>query len=893
MADQKLQIVVEVDSTGAVTGFSKVQSSVEELQGELKTTQDNFTQTESSFSRLGSLATPLIGVIAGIAGAFASVAAVKAGAEIGDISSAFDQLSQKAGTTSDVLLNRLNTATGETVRNLDLMKLANQGLQAGLKPEALEAAAKAARSYADSVGTDAKQELDAFISGLSRGNDAFLKSRGIIIDNEKAFQIYADSLGIAADKLDEVQKAEAIRAAATQALIEKTKSLGETQNDTADAFDKFSKLLSDKRDAFLQAIGTNQELGNAVDLLAEQIKKFDVTPLINGLSKIITFTSSTITALADLADNVNVVNKYLQNPFDGLEAAFGAAQQEKRTLANSKFNASLKDLSKELQTSDKILRAISEGAKFSEKDFQKFKLQVEDLKKAIVDSGVPQSKYAKAFEEIDRKVNTLRNLYSADFPNAIENVSNKLEDSAEKVSKTKNKVDELRTSIVKSPEQFGAFAGPIAECADKAIKSFEEIELEAGNAASNIQQQFVDAFGTLGAALGSGNFKDALQGVVGDFSKIISDELSTSLGSMLGESFGSLGGPLGSLVGNFIGSRLGEDIKKALGGDFKQLVSDQVNLILPGAGFLTDKLFGGESAGTAGRKAADKYFADIFAANRLSIIIDGQLKQVSDIVFKGNQEGGLFAGLPAATQAAFEGVGVAFQGMLGIANDIGVNIGNVLANNVGGSLNNLQLLVASTGLSFDDMAKQVEDAFLKGTLSATEAQAALVGIQQIAEDGIPGAMGAVQDAFENVFAAGAHGGAALVDALKDIGFEAKELGIRDIGGLKVKLEEFVQAGKFTQTQLDQYFAALAKNGISSVDQLTKATTSQLLGIAADLQNAGVLEDSKSLIDNLNNLPSEKTVRINVDTRFIGDKAAAQALSDSGVKFGAEPGRAGA
>lgn len=586
-----------------------------------------------------------------------------------------------------------------------------------------------------------------------------------------------------------------------------------------------------------------------------------------------------------------MLNAYLKNPFDGLDAAFGQVQQGKRTEANKKFNASIVDLSKKLGEADDIIKGIAVGIDFTQKDFNKFKGSVDEVKAAIVKSGKPLSDYEKGFAEIDRRVASLSGLYSGDLTPKVNIATDAVTKGASASKKASEESKKLKIYLKELGEGYGSFAGNVS-AATREVEIAQAEMVEASVSAhdeftKSLQDAATQAAGSLGEAFGKSDYRNGFKGLGEDLGSVLASSISDQLGKELGASLGAVGGPLGSLVGSFVGARVSDDITKALDGDFKQLISDQLNLILPGSGFIAERFFGKDSAGTAAKKQADKYFADAFAANRLSVIINGQLTQLSDLVFGGNQSGGLFASLPAATQSAFAGVGSAFEGLLGITGDLGVNIGNVFANNIGGDLNDLQLLVQATGISFEDLGKQIEQSFLKGELSALKAEEAMIAIQTVAQDGIPGALGAVDEAFQNVFDAGSEGGAALVDALKDIGFEAKELGIKDLAGLKTKLQEFVASGKFTQEQVSQYFAALAKNGISSVDALKDATTSQLISIASALQQSGALKESGDLLSNINNLPSEKTVKINVETQFSGDERALTALNKAGLVKGGE------
>lgn len=331
---------------------------------------------------------------------------------------------------------------------------------------------------------------------------------------------------------------------------------------------------------------------------------------------------------------------------------------------------------------------------------------------------------------------------------------------------------------------------------------------------------------------------------------------------------------------------------------------------LPGSGQVVDALVGSlfsafdsEDAGTTARKSADKFFADVFDANRLQVIIDGQLQEINDLVFKGDT---LFGGnsdfadgsfsqflqsLPGEAQQAFNGVGTAFEQLLGVGEDIAGQLGSVFANNIGGDLNNLQLLVQATGKSFEEMKDAVVDAFLNGQLGAIETQSALAGLQEIFTDGIPGAIGATDKAFANLVAAGPKGGRALVDALQDIGFEAEELGLDTLPQVQ---EQLLATGQFSAEQIQQVFDALAASGINSVEQLTSATIEGLLPALAQLEAQNFfpdLSENISQVDNLiqkvDSLPDriEKRLVFNVESRIDSNTqqlASAGAFSAAGV-----------
>ena len=190
-------------------------------------------------------------------------------------------------------------------------------------------------------------------------------------------------------------------------------------------------------------------------------------------------------------------------------------------------------------------------------------------------------------------------------------------------------------------------------------------------------------------------------------------------------------------------------------------------------------------------------------------------------------------------------------------------------------------MVEATGKSFDDLKAQVREAFLDGKLSALETQTAFNGIARAAQKGIPDALGALDTAFENLKAAGVKGGRALIDALQDIGYEAKELGFTTLPQAQQRLAE---TGKFSADEIRQVFDTLATQGIDTIDELTSATQDQLIAVLSDLQAndfgfAKAVESAQELIDQVNKIPDrlEKTLVFNLKTN--ADAATRQAQRD--------------
>ena len=822
MADENdIEIRVEVDDSQATAKLTDLDGKVRDVGLSANETAGGFSRFEAAIVTASSavnLAAVAFGAITGAASSLFSI--IERGSAIDDVASAFENLTTKAGGLSDVFLNDLKAATGETISSFELMQKANQALQAGIKPDQYVALTQAARALAEETGGNLTEELSKLERAFATGQDRLLKNRLGIIDLEKAQQSLAENLGTTIDKLTEEQKTFAARNAIVDAAKKKTQDFGVIEADAGDKIARVGAILADYRDRLFRTIGTSESVVKLLGLLVSQFERLN--PVIEITIKVFTALdeaiSKTITFLEDVSEKVGGFQSVLEKMVRTIPPV--AVGMDILGAATSYFS----------EEAEQLEGVVSEVSKATE-----------ELTSATSERT---GGLAAALGEVQKKVSDLNS--ASGLPSLGDSVKDAVE------------------AVAEAPKVFD-FTAALSESLASGIKN----------------------------ALNSGSLRDAFKGfasvfgasIGGSLGKVVETSIIPSLTSILGASIGGPAGAVGGqLFGGWVENAINDFAAAVESGDFGGIAEGLVDSIFPGfGGFandIVDSLFGGgDSAGTEAKKSADKFFADIFDANRVAVVIDGKLTEISDLVFSGNQDGGLFSSLPGATQAAFAGIGTAFEGLLGIAGDLGVNIGNVFANNLGGSLNNLQILVQQTGISFDQLRDQVVKAFLDGKLSATQAAEALKGIEQISQKGIPDALGAVDQAFQNLIDSGTNGGAALVDALGDIAAEATELSITSLD----KVREFLtQSGKFTEAQISQIFAALASNGIDSIDELTNVTAEQAIQIVAALESAGfAFSETGSAVTNiaeeLNNIPSEINTIVRVRYVAEGDSAAAEAV----------------
>ena len=936
MDNQKAELQFVADTSGVDSGFDKVDRGLKNLEQETQRASSALDVFWGSFA--GSFASNAAAtVLSGVTNAFRELPEIIArGSQIDDIASSFDNLAAKAGASGDALINGFSKALGDTIPKIDLMKQANELLNGGIDPSKFNELAGAARSLAEVTGGSAAEGLDKLSDALLRGRTMGLKAIGVVVDNEAAVKQYAQSLGVTTEALGEEDRIEAIRIATLDALAKKRGELAAVEDDAADKIDQISANIQNQTDQVLRSIATNEDLVRVLDDLAGVVGDIQFGPLIQDLVTItggvIGFTATVIESAAKLAAYVPIVkqasdalaglrdvvakgaflikffntdgeknqalvlNQLLKEIGINFKSAGSAAGQfstgatqaaDAQGRINKATEESIKRIKDAQAALDKNKTALdakkkaeqdaAEAVRKAEAEEKRKNDQLEKSQQALIDLVTESEKYTKI----------LKDLQSGLIDNTTAGARiYALYDQATAATLELASSQEILNGMLKAVSQgLAVSADDLAIWSQKVAQAKATLDdlgkVAGGGSKSKGTGTFLDGiFGDLsapenGAEIAGQQIGQALiNGIQIALSgeKLSKEEIGQQIGSGIGGAIGGyFGGPEGAQLGSILGNAIGGGLAEAFGTR--------------------------ETQGKV-RDALDRMFADVLKDNPLQAIIDGQLSTIKDLdFFRGTDafNTGAFDDalqkLSASAQAAFGGIAEGFSEVFGQGSDLAGQLAAVLADNLGGSLNNLQLLVEASGKSFEDLKKATVEAFLDGKLSALEAQTALNGIAQVAQKGIPDGIGQVSTAFDNLKAAGTKGGRALVDALQDIGFEAKELGQKDLSQVITTLQA---TGKYSAAEIQQVFDALKASGITSVDQLTKATVDQLLPVLSQLEAtkfpfAEQVKDVRAYIDAVDSIPTSKTVELNFKVNYPSeaDRQVVQSISRPGGPGGAQ------
>lgn len=285
---------------------------------------------------------------------------------------------------------------------------------------------------------------------------------------------------------------------------------------------------------------------------------------------------------------------------------------------------------------------------------------------------------------------------------------------------------------------------------------------------------------------------------------------------------------------------------------------------------------------TLARRDFTGQLEDMFGAGGLQFFNEqGQAKKVTDFKFgksRFNDSGWADKFNAKPNSGLFNQVGFALGSVFGNDKLPLEQVGAMLDESLGGSLEGLKALIQSTGVSTEEFTDKLMDAGKKGKGSWLEIIGAIHGVEEAMKPGLA-ATGDYTQAVDNLLKTGAKGQIAL-NQVKNIGIEAMEAHVKTFAELQAKLSE---SGKFTPEAISGLFNAINSQGLKSFDSLANASDRTLAEIVANMQAQGVkFEDSfkplNDTIQQLNEMPDtiEKNVIFNVTSNIDG---ASQSIAD--------------
>lgn len=344
---------------------------------------------------------------------------------------------------------------------------------------------------------------------------------------------------------------------------------------------------------------------------------------------------------------------------------------------------------------------------------------------------------------------------------------------------------------------------------------------ESGEAVEvDIDTQGIEAAaGDISSALEGGAFQFAIQNTLSEIAEIgknteeTVEGVLTGAGAAIGSIWGPGGAALGSALGDIIGDPLGkifrdhEDPQETARKDFRESINT-----------LLDKLGGLTIFGESGPE-------------RLKSL------EFNNGVFDRPGSAAIFQEIAGENVGSFDALGEGFRNLLGVAEDIGPQLGFILAENLSGNIDNARLLVQALDIDLEAMAESFVAAGLAGESSWHEVEVMLQGLTALQGKGLE-QIGDITGAYELLTASAGRGAQAL-ESLRILSIEAQEAGANSLQALQAQL---LSSGQFTEDQIAKLFQSLEQRGITSLEDLENASDRTLGGVIADMESLGFTFD---------------------------------------------------
>ena len=929
MVAREFPIKITVDADGAVRSLENVDRQLDEFTQSLDEASGRrgtggTPALESAFSKLGAAVISLnqaweLGqrAVAAVTSGFQTLFSTLDEAQrIDGLTNSFDAFQEKLGRDSTEAIDRLRVATGGLVSDLELVELASTSAALGVDQgsdrffELTEAAQKASIA----LGKDFGEAVAVINQGIGRLSPQVLDNLGVVVKLGDVYEKAAAEIGKTTEQLTQQEKQTALINETLRQLNENFGDVSLNAQTAGQAAGLVQVAYKNLTDQFVAAFGESEELRDSLVSLARSLNEVDVETVAAGFGLL---ASAVIEVTAAVADLVGVLSRLPQN--------FSFIRDFARSGAFLTVSEQAAKLSGQVQ-------ALLAFAPKTEDSFKKLVGVFNELTRELNESNSVTGISVKAYESLRERVE--------EFRTAIQEAQGEVRKTSEELDSNTESVDRATSEWEKFVKQLDIAAGIggvpdlVEEITalnvelDTGVITQREYSIQLGNIAANAKaskksyEEFIESLKVSRATIK--NVSDDLDRLFEESAELFelgpeSGQNPTDLGGFIVDQLG-LDSEVGSVVAsgvNKIGSQIvsgfqngfGSNEAKQIGGTITQTVGtalaasgNPLGIALSAFGpSLVDGLvdsigdaFGGKTDAQANaREAFEGFLIDAFSAVNAQSVINGELVKLADLVdfdrdfFDSDEDGqgfSFFNSLADDVREAFAGVGIGLSEILEDPENLGAQFGAELATGFEGSLFALRGAVDALGLSFEDLGQAIIQSAKQGEISFLEAESALRGLGTLAQDGIPGQIGAVTEAFNALKQAGVTGGATTIQAFKAVGTELTELGANTIPEIEAALTDL----GFSSEDTSKFIEALGEVGITSAQQIADATDRLAIQALADLESqafafAESFEDStQNLIDQLNNIPEEINSRVIIDVETRAADSGAQQVIDSGA-----------
>jgi hypothetical protein len=203
---------------------------------------------------------------AAVSGLQALAGAAQRAVQIADDIAGDALAAQRAAANLQLDISGAREAFKGYVDDVELARIANQAFELGVVQtgDELEMLAAGVQAKAERLGVESTQLFENAVTAIGRGSALILDNLGIILNQEKAERIYAESLGKTIEQLDALEKAEAFQKAAMIEIAKAGKDVQASVDGMAASYEQAKISVSNFKSSML---GFDDTLGRTREAL--------------------------------------------------------------------------------------------------------------------------------------------------------------------------------------------------------------------------------------------------------------------------------------------------------------------------------------------------------------------------------------------------------------------------------------------------------------------------------------------------------------------------------------------------------------------------------------------------------------------------------------------------
>lgn len=243
---------------------------------------------------------------------------IEVSSQLKSVELGFKNLSSGIGGAEETL-DKLRNATDGTVNSIDLMTQANNAMLLGIfdNNDQMAEMFDVAQRLGSALGQDTLFGVESLVTGMGRQSKLMLDNLGIMVDTNKANELFAESLGKTTKELTEQERKQAFNNEAMRQAKILVDGLGEEQLTTSDRI----KILQASFIDLQGTIGTalTPVFNNVLDVLGDFSLR--VSGVVQALGRI-DFAETGRNMMTNLTALVNAITETLKLQFDAIPELF-------------------------------------------------------------------------------------------------------------------------------------------------------------------------------------------------------------------------------------------------------------------------------------------------------------------------------------------------------------------------------------------------------------------------------------------------------------------------------------------------------------------------------------------------------------------------------------------